>query len=34
VLSCVGSGLESARSPVQGVRPTVQQIRKFQKNRF
>jgi hypothetical protein len=31
VLSCVGRGLASGRSPVQGVLPTVQQIHKFQK---
>jgi hypothetical protein len=31
VLSCVGRGLVSGRSPVQGVLPTVQEIHKFQK---
>jgi hypothetical protein len=31
VLSCVGRGLAFGRSPVQGVLPTVQYVRKFQK---
>jgi len=31
VVLCVGRGLASDRSPVQGVLPTVQEIHKFQK---
>jgi len=34
VLPRAGRGLASGRSPIQGVRPTVQWIHKFQKNNF
>jgi hypothetical protein len=31
VVLCVGSGLETGWSPVQGVRPTVYRIKKLKK---